>query len=115
MTTVMKKLLINSKLVNEGEVKEVDVLIEGERILRIDSGIAASLANEVIDLEGRHILPGLIDDQVHFREPGLTHKGSIATESRAAICGGVTSILEMPNTSPPTTDKVALAKKIEAC
>ena len=113
MTTVMKKLLINSKLVNEGEVKEVDVLIEGERILRIDSGIAASLANEVIDLEGRHILPGLIDDQVHFREPGLTHKGSIATESRAAICGGVTSILEMPNTSPPTTDKVALAKKLK--
>jgi len=113
MTTVMKKLLINSKLVNEGEVKEVDVLIEGERILRIDSGIAASLANEVIDLEGRHILPGLIDDQVHFREPGLTHKGSIATESRAAICGGVTSILEMPNTSPPTTDKVALEKKLK--
>jgi len=113
MTTVAKKLLINARLVNEGEVKEADVLIEGERIERVESGLAASLASEVIDLEGRYLFPGLIDDQVHFREPGLTHKGSLATESRAAICGGVTSVLEMPNTSPPTTDKAALQEKWE--
>jgi len=108
---VTKKLFVNGKLVNEGEIKEADVLVEDDRITRIESGLAASLANEVIDLEGRHLIPGLIDDQVHFREPGLTHKGSIATESRAAMCGGVTSVLEMPNTSPPTIDKAALDEK----
>lgn len=113
MTDATRKLLINGTVVNEGEVREADVLIEGERIARVGSGLPASLAEEVIDLDGCHLLPGLIDDQVHFREPGLTHKGSIATESRAAIRGGVTSVLEMPNTSPPTTDKAALDEKWE--
>ena len=111
MTSTSKRLLVNCRLVNEGEIKEADVLIEGDRIARIGSGLSGSLAGEVVDLEGRHLLPGLIDDQVHFREPGLTHKGSFPTESRAAICGGVTSVLEMPNTSPPTIDRVALLTK----
>ena len=111
MSSAGKKLLINCRMVNEGETTEADVLIEGERIARIGSGLGGLPAEEVIDLQGRHLLPGLIDDQVHFREPGLTHKGSFATESRAAVCGGVTSVLEMPNTSPPTTDRAALLKK----
>ena len=111
MTSTSKRLLVNCRLVNEGEIKEADVLIEGDRIARIGSGLSGSLAGEVVDLEGRHLLPGLIDDQVHFREPGLTHKGSFPTESRAAICGGVTSVLEMPNTSPPTIDRGALLTK----
>ena len=64
-----------------------------------------------IDLRGKHLLPGLIDDQVHCREPGLTHKATLATESLAALCGGVTSFLDMPNTQPPTTDRAALAEK----
>ena len=85
MTSTSKRLLVNCRLVNEGEIKEADVLIEGARIARIGSGLSGSLAGEVGDLEGRHLLPGLIDDQVHFREPGLTHNGSFPTESRAAI------------------------------
>ena len=104
-------LLANARLVNEGEVREVDVLIDGERISKIQPRVTAEAGFEVIDLEGRYLLPGLIDDQVHFREPGLTHKGSLATESRAAIRGGVTSVMEMPNTAPPTTDREALADK----
>jgi len=108
---VSKTLLVNGTLVNEGTIRQADILIEGERIGRIEPDLRASLAQEVIDLEGRYVLPGLIDDQVHFREPGLTHKGSIASESQAAICGGVTSIMEMPNPQPPTTDLSALAEK----
>ena len=105
-------LLSNARLVNEGAVKEVDVLIDGERISRIQPQVTADAGCEVIDLAGRYLLPGLIDDQVHFREPGLTHKGSLATESRAAIRGGVTSVMEMPNTAPPTTDRRALEDKL---
>ena len=105
-------LLSNARLVNEGAVREVDVLIDGERISRIQPQVTADAGCEVIDLAGRYLLPGLIDDQVHFREPGLTHKGSLATESRAAIRGGVTSVMEMPNTAPPTTDRRALGDKL---
>ena len=105
-------LLSNARLVNEGAVREVDVLIDGERISRIQPQVTADAGCEVIDLAGRYLLPGLIDDQVHFREPGLTHKGSLATESRAAIRGGVTSVMEMPNTAPPTTDRRALEDKL---
>jgi dihydroorotase len=113
MRAMIKKLLINGKLINEDEIREADVLIEGQRISRIEPSLSAGLADEVIDLQGRYLLPGLIDDQVHFREPGLTHKGSLATESKAAISGGVTSVLEMPNTSPPTTDRASLLEKWE--
>lgn len=106
-----RSLLTNARLVNEGEIREVDVLVEGDRIARIEPALAAAGGDEIVDLDGRYLLPGLIDDQVHFREPGLTHKGSLETESRAAIRGGVTSVMEMPNTAPPTTDRRALEDK----
>jgi dihydroorotase len=103
-------LLANARLVNEGQIVETDVLVNGDRIERIGSG-SLPTGSEVIDLKGRHLLPGLIDDQVHCREPGLTHKATLATESLAAVCGGVTSFLDMPNTSPPTVDRAALLAK----
>jgi dihydroorotase len=103
-------LLVNAQVVNEGQVVATDVLIRGDRIERIGSG-ATPAGTTTIDLRGKHLLPGLIDDQVHCREPGLTHKATLATESLAALCGGVTSFLDMPNTQPPTTDRAALAAK----
>lgn len=103
-------LLVNGKTVNEGSIREQDVLIVGDRISSIGNGLSDSSA-EVIDLEGRLLLPGVIDDQVHFRDPGHPDKATIETESRAAICGGVTSFFDMPNTKPPTTDRIALATK----
>nr|WP_297787174.1 dihydroorotase [uncultured Allomuricauda sp.] len=111
-----KILLKNAKIVNENSIFESDVLLEGEFISRVDSDISDANAT-VIDLEGDLLLPGIIDDQVHFREPGLTHKGTIATESRAALAGGITTFMEQPNTNPQTTtiqkleDKFAIAAK----
>jgi dihydroorotase len=102
--------LVNATLVNEGRRAATDVLIRDDRIERIGSGSVPAAA-KVVDLAGKYLLPGIIDDQVHCREPGLTHKATLATESLAAICGGVTSFLEMPNTTPPTTDRAALAAK----
>jgi len=102
--------LVNAQLVNEGRIVAADVLIRDERIERIGAG-AVPKGTATIDLRGLHLLPGLIDDQVHCREPGLTHKATLATESLAALCGGVTSFLDMPNTQPPTTDRAALADK----
>jgi dihydroorotase len=102
--------LVNATIVNEGRVFATDVLVRGDRIERIGAG-AIPAGAEVVDLAGKHLLPGIIDDQVHCREPGLTHKATLATESLAAVCGGVTSFLEMPNTAPPTTDRAALAVK----
>ena len=106
----MYKLLVNGRLVNEGRIADTDLLIKGDRIERIGAGPVPA-RTEIIDLAGRHLFPGLIDDQVHCREPGLTHKGTLASESLAAACGGVTSFLDMPNTSPPTVDREALAAK----
>ncbi|WP_421808613.1 dihydroorotase [Flagellimonas sp.] len=109
-------LLKNAKIVNENRIFESDVLLDGDFIFRIDSDISDANA-QVIDLEGDLLLPGVIDDQVHFREPGLTHKGTIATESRAAIAGGITTFMEQPNTNPQTTtiekleEKFAMAAK----
>ena len=102
--------IVNAKLVNEGRTVATDVLVRGDRIERVGEG-AVPAGAEVVDLAGKHLLPGLIDGQVHCREPGLTHKATIASESLAAVCGGVTSFLEMPNTTPPTTDRAALAAK----
>jgi dihydroorotase len=97
----MQKYLIKDiSVVNEGTISVRDVLIENGRISRIDGLVSAPAGTVVIDGTGRHLLPGVIDDQVHFREPGLTHKATIATESRAAVAGGVTSFMEMPNTKP---------------
>ncbi|WP_167342942.1 dihydroorotase [Nonlabens sp. SY33080] len=101
----MKKTLIkNAKIVNEGTVFEGDIFIEGDTILEIDESISAKDPNTIIiDAEGKYVLPGVIDDQVHFREPGLTHKGNIASESAAAVAGGITTFMEQPNTKPQTT------------
>ena len=108
----MSKLLIsNVRLVNEGEIRDVDVFVEGDRIARIDISIRAPEGARVIDGGGRYLLPGMIDDQVHFREPGLTHKGDLATESAAAAAGGITSFMDMPNVNPLTTTRQALADK----
>jgi dihydroorotase len=104
-------LLRNARLVNEGQVREADLLIEGERIARIDAEIRAPDGAGVIDVEGKYLLPGMIDDQVHFREPGLTHKGDLASESAAAAAGGITSFMDMPNVNPLTTTRAALADK----
>jgi dihydroorotase len=103
-------LLVNAQVVNEGRIAAADVLIRGERIERVGPGPVPA-GTTTIDLRGKHLLPGLIDDQVHCREPGLTHKATLGTESLAALCGGVTSFLDMPNTQPPTTDRAALAEK----
>ena len=108
----MKKLLItNARLVNEGEIRDADVLVDGERIEKIATGIAADDSFQVIDAKGKFLLPGMIDDQVHFREPGLTNKGDLATESAAAVAGGITSFMDMPNVNPQTTNRQALADK----
>ena len=109
----LKKTLIkNAHIVNEGTIFKGDLLIEGEFIKEISDSISAKSADvHVIDAEGKYILPGVIDDQVHFREPGLTHKACIETESKAAIAGGITSFIEMPNTNPQTTTIEKLEEK----
>jgi dihydroorotase len=104
-------LIKNAQLVNEGCVSAGDLLIAGGRIERCGGEIAAPAKARVIDAAGRYVLPGMIDDQVHFREPGLTHKGDISSESRAAVAGGITSFMEMPNTQPPTVTLDALEAK----
>ena len=105
-------LLKNGRIINEGEQLERDILIEGEYISKIDRDISHDQA-QVIDCQGSILMPGVIDDQVHFREPGLTHKGTIATESRAAIAGGITSFMEQPNTKPQTTTLEAHESKFQ--
>jgi dihydroorotase len=102
--------LVNAQIVNEGRIFAGDVLVRGDRIERIGSGAVPAGAS-VVDLAGKYLMPGVIDDQVHCREPGLTHKATLASESLAALCGGVTSFLDMPNTKPPTVDRAALAEK----
>lgn len=107
----MKKTLIkNATVVNEGVIGNYDVLIENNIIARIEPEIDEKDAEE-INAEGLHLFPGIIDDQVHFREPGLTHKGEIYTEAKAAVAGGVTSFMEQPNTKPPAITVEELEKK----
>lgn len=113
----MARILLKNAIVVNGDGNlEADVLIEGQRIAKVQSGIVDAKA-KIIDLDGDYLLPGIIDDQVHFREPGLTHKGDIGSESRAAIAGGITSFMEQPNTNPQTTtierleEKFAMAAK----
>jgi|TARA_B110000438_G_C15818288_1_gene653023 dihydroorotase len=108
-----KKLICNGIIVNEGFQSQNDILIEGDKIIEIKPNINPKPDIEVIDAKGLYILPGLIDDQVHFREPGLTHKGTIESESKAAVAGGITSFIEMPNTIPQTTTKIDLDKKFQ--
>ncbi|OYU66196.1 MAG: dihydroorotase [Cytophagaceae bacterium BCCC1] len=105
-----KKIIKNAEVVNEGTIKTCDVLIIGERIEKIAIQISDNQA-ETIDAEGLFLLPGLIDDQVHFRDPGLTHKATIYSESRAAVAGGITSFMDMPNTVPNTLTQQLLEEK----
>jgi dihydroorotase len=109
----MAKLILikNARIVNENNTFLGDVLIENEIILKISSEIKVTENVEVIDAEGKFLIPGFIDDQVHFREPGLTHKANIATESRAAVAGGITTFIEMPNTVPQATTQDLLEDK----
>jgi dihydroorotase len=104
-------LIVNARLVNEGREFDGDLRISGGRIADIGSGLSATRRDTVIDAAGRRLLPGMIDDQVHFREPGLEYKADIASESAAAVAGGLTSFMDMPNTSPPTLDAAALEDK----
>lgn len=103
-------IIKNARIVNEDRIQEGDVLLHGQRIEKIGSGIAHPHAT-VVDAQGAFLLPGMIDDQVHFREPGLMHKGEIATESRAAVAGGITSYMEMPNTVPNALTQELLEQK----
>lgn len=108
----MQSLLIrNARMVNEGQVREGDLLVRHGRIERIAGCLENCGASREIDAAGRYLLPGMIDDQVHFREPGYPQKGSIASESRAAVAGGITSFMDMPNTRPATLSLEALAEK----
>ena len=105
-------LIKNARIVNQGGILEGDLLIEGQKIKEIAPSISSKNADTlVIDAENKFLLPGMIDDQVHFREPGLTHKANIETESRAAIAGGITSFIEMPNTKPQATTIEKLEEK----
>jgi len=107
-------LIKNIQVVNEGQVKTADVLLKNGRIEKVLPQISVADKNVIeIDGEGKYLLPGAIDDQVHFREPGLTHKATIYTESKAAVAGGVTSFMEMPNTVPPAFTQELLEQKYE--
>ncbi len=107
-------LIKNAKIVNEGSIFEGDVLIENNIIRQIADNISAKSSESVIiDAEGNFLIPGVIDDQVHFREPGLTHKGDIASESKAAVAGGITSYIEQPNTVPNAVTQELLEEKYQ--
>jgi dihydroorotase len=106
-------LIKNAQIVNEGVIFQGDLLIEGDFISKIGSDLKAPAHAKIVDAKGKYLLPGAIDDQVHFREPGLTHKATIATESKAAIAGGITTFIEMPNTVPQATTQEELEKKFE--
>lgn len=110
----MKPLLLtNALIISEDMRYQADILIDKGRIQKIASFIPSRPEWLVIDVRGKWVIPGMIDDQVHFREPGLTHKGTIATESAAAVMGGITSFMEMPNVTPPTTTRQALREKFQ--
>ena len=108
----MKILIKNAQIVNEGKIIQSDILIENDLISKIQPNISEE-ADQIIDASGKYLLPGVIDDQVHFREPGLTHKGDIESESRSAIAGGTTSFIEQPNTVPNAVTQELLADKYE--
>ena len=106
-------VIVNARLVNEGQEFEGDLRFENGRITRIATEIRPRADDKVIEAGGRWLLPGMIDDQVHFREPGMPHKGDMATESAAAVAGGLTTFMDMPNTSPPTLNAEALEDKYQ--
>ncbi|MBK8289627.1 MAG: dihydroorotase [Flammeovirgaceae bacterium] len=104
-------VITNAKIVNEGKLVEGDVLIRGNRIEKIGGRLSSGNTDNIVDAKGQFLFPGAIDDQVHFREPGLTHKATIYTEAKAAVAGGVTSFMEMPNTVPPVFTQSLLEDK----
>ena len=108
----MLTLIKNASIVNEGKIFISDLLIEDERIKQISEKINVHPDIE-IDATRKYLFPGIIDDQVHFREPGLTHKANIYTESKAAVAGGITSYMEMPNTNPQTLTQELLEQKFK--
>lgn len=108
---MLNHLIVNARLVNEGRVFESDLRIRSGRIEEIGRELGARPDEQVFDARGAVLMPGMIDDQVHFREPGLTHKGDIGSESRAAVAGGITSYMEMPNTSPWTGSMDMIGEK----
>src|SRR6266702_1995674 len=108
---MQKYIFKNISVVNEGKIKISDVLIQNGKVEKIQPEISVREKVKEINGEGKHLLPGIIDDQVHFREPGLTHKATIYSESKAAIAGGVTSFIEMPNTLPPVFTQELLEQK----
>ena len=110
-----RTLIKNATVINEGRTFTGSVLIEEDKIVAVYEGTIPVSANDaaVVDATGKYLLPGAIDDQVHFREPGLTHKGDIASESRAAVAGGVTTFMDMPNTQPQTTTFADLEWKLQ--
>ena len=105
-------LIKNGRIVNEGIVQEGDIFIQDGRIISIGKNLN-TIADQTFDLKGKYVFPGVIDDQVHFREPGLTHKGELYTEARAAVSGGITTFMEMPNTIPQTLTQELLEKKYQ--
>ena len=107
-----KKILKNATIVSDAKRFESDLLIEDQFITKMDRNISDAHA-EVHDLNGAFLIPGCIDNQVHFREPGLTHKGTIESGSRAALAGGITTFMEQPNTNPQTTTYEALEDKYQ--
>ena len=107
-------LITNAKIVNEGTISEQDIVVANKRINQISSGLQHVKVKHVIDAKGKYLIPGMIDDQVHFREPGLTHKADIESESIAAIAGGITSFMDMPNVKPPTLTIDLLEQKYHA-
>ena len=109
--TANATLIVNARLVNEGREYDGDLRIADGRIAEIGTGLQARAGETVVDAAGRRLLPGMIDDQVHFREPGMEYKADMAVESGAAVAGGLTSFMDMPNTSPPTLDAEALEDK----
>src|SRR6185437_8885901 len=110
---MLSVIIKNASVVNEGKTEVKDVLIENGRIEKIGHNIQTKGNVKEIDAAGLYLLPGVIDDQVHFREPGLTHKATIGTEARAAVAGGTTSFMEMPNTNPPALTQELLEKKYD--
>jgi dihydroorotase len=110
---LMKILIKNAKIINENQIFESDLLIENDVIKKIEKNISEDNIDRIIDASGKYLLPGIIDDQVHFREPGLTHKGDIQSESRAAIAGGITSFIEQPNTVPNAVTQELLEEKYQ--
>ncbi len=106
-------IIRNGRIINRGSIREEDILIKDGRIVKTGSNLSVEGACEEVDASGKWVIPGIIDDQVHFREPGLTHKADIASESRAAVAGGTTSFMEMPNTNPPALTQELLEAKYQ--